>query len=64
MSNKNKKSLGESIKQVLSSLKLSHFILLVLLLLVVVGISTVGTVILAATSGMPSLEDTDVTDLM
>lgn len=62
MSNKNKKSLGESIKQVLSSLKLSHFILLVLLLLVVVGISTVGTVILAATSGMPSLEDTDVTD--
>ena len=62
MSNKNKKSLSESIKQVLSSLKLSHFILLVLLLLVVVGISTVGTVILAATSGMPSLEDTDVTD--
>ena len=54
MSNKNKKSLGESIKQVLSSLKLSHFILLVLLLLVVVGSSTVGTVILAATSGMPS----------
>ncbi len=59
---KKKKSLGESLKQVVSSLKLSHFILLLLLLLVVVGISTVGTVILAATSGMPSLEDTDVTD--
>ena len=62
MSDKKKKSLRESIKQVVSSLKLSHFILLILLLLVVVGISTVGTVILAATSGMPSIEETDVTD--
>ena len=39
MSDKKKKSLRESIKQVVSSLKLSHFILLILLLLVVVGIS-------------------------
>ena len=62
MSDKKKKPLGESIKKALSSLKLSHFILLVLLLLVVVGISTVGTVIVAATSGMPSLESTDITD--
>lgn len=62
MSDKKKKPLGESIKKALSGLKLSHFILLVLLLLVVVGISTVGTVIVAATSGMPSLESTDITD--
>lgn len=62
MSDKKKKSIFGSVKKALSSLKLSHFILLVLLLLMVVGASTVGTVILAATSDMPSLENNDITD--
>ena len=62
MSDKKKKSTFEGVKKALSNLKLSHFILLVLLLLVVVGASTVGTVMLAATSDMPSLENNDITD--
>jgi penicillin-binding protein 1A len=43
-------------------LKLSHIIILALLLLAVAGASTIGTVILAAMSGMPSLENNDITD--
>ncbi|MDO4280351.1 MAG: PBP1A family penicillin-binding protein [Peptococcaceae bacterium] len=62
MSDKKKKSLGQRIKKALSGLKMSHFILLILLLLVVAGASTIGTVFLAATSGMPSLENNDITE--
>lgn len=62
MKEKKDKSFGKSFKEGLKSLKLSHFILLILLLLMVVCVSLVGTVILAATTDMPSLENQDITD--
>lgn len=62
MGKKKNHSVMKSVKQATKGLKLSHFIILVLLLVFVVGASTVGTVILAAMSGMPSLENNDVTN--
>ena len=62
MKNKKKGSFGAKMKRALSNLKLSHFIILIVLLLVVVCASTIGTVVVAATSGMPSLDNNDITD--
>lgn len=45
----------------LHSVKWSHIIALALLLVCVIGFTTVGTVVVAALSGMPSIEDTDIT---
>lgn len=62
MKNKKKGSYGQNLKRALSNLKLSHFIMLVVLLLVVVCASTIGTIVVAATSDMPSLDNNDITD--
>lgn len=49
-------------KRTFKGLKLSHLIILAILLVMVAGASTVGTVILAAMGGLPSLDNTDITD--
>ncbi len=42
--------------------KWSHFLILAVLLVFVVGITTVSTVVVAALSGMPSLDETEITN--
>lgn len=45
----------------LKKIKWSHIITLAILLVGVVGFTTVGTIIVAALSGMPSIDDADIT---